>query len=297
MKKIYTIIITALCVLQASAQNVIGEEKYNDYRLERYADGTSKIFDKNNNWIHFYTEYRENEYTGESTIPYELQSYLPKTKGFSDYGAIFEARIHDQFGYSLVLNNNSVLIKTPSDFSYYISHFRIQKLNLRGVKESQQKVPDINDSVAYWAEADFQSHHGVTRNRYIPSLVTQCITTDIKSHISDFMETKRLLDTEIGIKGVNGNDLSIKRIPLKGGHWPIPGYYDTVTQRIYFLIQMETGSPRPYDFSALVYNLNNKEEIMYCLPTDTVVGLKSNDNVEEVYFKNGDYLKYSKLKY
>ena len=60
---------------------------------------------------------------------------------------------------------------------------------------------------------------------------------------------------------------------------------------------METGSPRPYDFSALVYNLNNKEEIMYCLPTDTVVGLKSNDNVEEVYFKNGDYIKYSKLKY
>ena len=33
MKKIYTIIITILCVLQASAQNVIGEEKYNDYRL------------------------------------------------------------------------------------------------------------------------------------------------------------------------------------------------------------------------------------------------------------------------
>ena len=89
MKKKYAILISVLCVLQASAQNVIGEEKYNDYRLERYSDGTSKIFDKNNNWIHFYTEYRENEYTGESTIPYELQSYLPKTKGFSDYGAIF----------------------------------------------------------------------------------------------------------------------------------------------------------------------------------------------------------------
>lgn len=293
MKKIYTIIITILCVLQAYAQNVIGEEKYNDYRLERYSDGTSKIFDKNNNWIHFYTEYRENEYTGESTIPYELQSYLPKTNGFSDYGAIFEARIHDQFGYSLDLNNNSVLIKTPNGFSYYISNFRIQKLNLRGVKESQQEVHD-ND---YWREIDFRTMHGVSRNKYIPSLVTQCITTDIKSHISDFMETERLLDTEIGIKGVNGNDLSRKSIPLKGGHWPIPGYYDAVTQRIYFLIQMETGSPRPYDFSALVYNLNNKEEIIYCLPTDTVVGLKSNDNVEEVYFKNGDYIKYSKLKY
>ena len=293
MKKIYTIIITILCVLQAYAQNVIGEEKYNDYRLERYSDGTSKIFDKNNNWIHFYTEYRENEYTGESTIPYELQSYLPKTNGFSDYGAIFEARIHDQFGYSLDLNNNSVLIKTPNGFSYYISNFRIQKLNLRGVKESQQEVHDYD----YWREIDFRTMHGVSRNKYIPSLVTQCITTDIKSHISDFMETERLLDTEIGIKGVNGNDLSRKSIPLKGGHWPIPGYYDAVTQRIYFLIQMETGSPRPYDFSALVYNLNNKEEIIYCLPTDTVVGLKSNDNVEEVYFKNGDYIKYSKLKY
>lgn len=293
MKKIYTIIITILCVLQAYAQNVIGEEKYNDYRLERYSDGTSKIFDKNNNWIHFYTEYRENEYTGESTIPYELQSYLPKTNGFSDYGAIFEARIHDQFGYSLDLNNNSVLIKTPNGFSYYISNFRIQKLNLRGVKESQQELHG-ND---FWRETDFLTQHGVSRNKYIPSLVTQCITTDIKSHISDFMETERLLDTEIGIKGVNGNDLSIKRITLKGGHWPIPGYYDAVTQRIYFLTQMETGSPRPYDFSALVYNLNNKEEIMYCLPTDTIVGLKSNDNVEEVYFKNGDYIKYSKLKY
>ena len=295
MKKTYTIIITFLCVLQASAQNVIGEEKYNDYRLERYSDGTSKIFDKNNNWIHFYTEYRENEYTGESTIPYELQSYLPKTNGFSDYGAIFEARIHDQFGYSLDLNNNSVLIKTPNGFSYYISNFRIQKQDLRGVKDQLPSVKEFSNE--YYDEADFRERNGVIKNKYIPSLVTQCITTDIKSHISDFMETKRLLDTEIGIKGVNGNDLSIKRIPLKGGHWPIPGYYDAVTQRIYFLIQMETGSPRPYDFSALVYNLNNKEEIMYCLPTDTVVGLKSNDNVEEVYFKNGDYIKYSKLKY
>ena len=295
MKKTYTIIITVLCVLQASAQNVIGEEKYNDYRLERYSDGTSKIFDKNNNWIHFYTEYRENEYTGESTIPYELQSYLPKTNGFSDYGAIFEARIHDQFGYSLDLNNNSVLIKTPNGFSYYISNFRIQKQDLRGVKDQLPSVKEFSNE--YYDEADFRERNGVIKNKYIPSLVTQCITTDIKSHISDFMETKRLLDTEIGIKGVNGNDLSIKRIPLKGGHWPIPGYYDAVTQRIYFLIQMETGSPRPYDFSALVYNLNNKEEIVYCLPTDTVVGLKSNDNVEEVYFKNGDYIKYSKLKY
>ena len=188
MKKIYTIIITILCVLQAYAQNVIGEEKYNDYRLERYSDGTSKIFDKNNNWIHFYTEYRENEYTGESTIPYELQSYLPKTNGFSDYGAIFEARIHDQFGYSLDLNNNSVLIKTPNGFSYYISNFRIQKLNLRGVKESQQELHG-ND---FWRETDFLTQHGVSRNKYIPSLVTQCITTDIKSHISDFKETERL---------------------------------------------------------------------------------------------------------
>ena len=301
MKKIYTIIITILCVLQAYAQNVIGEEKYNDYRLERYSDGTSKIFDKNNNWIHFYTEYRENEYTGESTIPYELQSYLPKTNGFSDYGAIFEARIHDQFGYSLDLNNNSVLIKTPNGFSYYISNFRIQKQDLRGVKDQLPSVKEFSDE--YYDEAYSRKINGVIKNKYIPSLVTQCITTDIKSHISDFMETKRLLDTKIGIKGVNGNDLSIKRIPLKGGRpmpggdWPIPGYYDAVTQRIYFLIQMETGSPRPYDFSALVYNLNNKEEIIYCLPTDTVVGLKSNDNVEEVYFKNGDYIKYSKLKY
>ena len=295
MKKTYTIIITFLCVLQASAQNVIGEEKYNDYRLERYSDGTSKIFDKNNNWIHFYTEYRKDEYTGESTTPYELQTYLPKNKGFSDYGVIFEAKIHDQFGYSLDLSNNSVLIKTPNSISYYINHFRIQKQNLRGVKNQLPSVKEFSND--YWNEVDFRDRHGVIKSKYIPSLVTKCITTDIKSHISDFMETKRLLDTEIGIKGVNGNDLPIKRITLKGGHWPIPGYYDTVTQRIYFLTQMKTGSPRPYDFSALVYNLNNKEEIMYCLPTDTIVGLKSNDNVEEVYFKNGDYLKYSKLKY
>ena len=293
MKKIYTIIITILCVLQASAQNVIGEEKYNDYRLERYSDGTSKIFDKNNNWIHFYTEYREDEYTGESTIPYELQTYLPKTNGFSDYGAIFEARIHDQFGYSLELNSNSVLIKTPNGFSYYISNFRIQKLNLRGVKESQQEVHD-ND---YWREIDFRTKHGVSRNKYIPSLVTQCITTDIKSHISDFMETERLLDTEIGIKGVNGNDLSLKNVHLKGVRFPPSGYYDPLTQRIYYFVHIEPGSPYPFDFSAFVDTSNKEESAYYCLPTDTIVGLKLNDNVEEVYFKNGDYIKYSKLKY
>jgi len=293
MKKTYTIIITFLCVLQAYAQNVIGEEKYNDYRLERYSDGTSKIFDKNNNWIHFYTEYRENEYTGESTIPYELQSYLPKTNGFSDYGAIFEARIHDQFGYSLDLNNNSVLIKTPNGFSYYISNFRIQKLNLRGVKESQQEVHD-ND---YWREYDFLEQHGVFRNKYIPSLVTQCITTDIKSHISDFMETQRLLDTEIGIKGVDGNNLSLKVVHLKGVRFPPSGYYDPLTQRIYYFVHIEPGSPYPFDFSAFVDTSNKEESAYYCLPTDTIVGLKSNDNVEEVYFKNGDYIKYSKLKY
>lgn len=294
MKKTYTIIITVLCVLQASAQNVIGEEKYNDYRLERYSDGTSKIFDKNNNWIHFYTEYRENEYTGESTIPYELQSYLPKTNGFSDYGAIFEARIHDQFGYSLELNSNSVLIKTPIGFSYYISNFRIQKQDLRGVKDQLPSVKEFSDE--YYDEADFRERNGVIKNKYIPSLVTQCITTDIKSHISDFMETKRLLNTEIGIKGVNGNDLSLKEVHLKGRGF-ISGYYDPLTQRIYYLTHIGPGSPYPFEFSAFVDTSNKEKSAYYCLPTDTIVGLKLNDNVEEVYFKNGDYIKYSKLKY
>ena len=280
---------------QAYAQNVIGEETYEDYRLERYSDGTSKIFDKNNNWIHFYTEYRENEYTGERTIPYELQTYLPKTNGFSDYGAIFEARIHDQFGYSLELNSNSVLIKTPSDLSYYISHFRIQKLNLRGVKESQQKLGIIDSG----NEQSCLARYGVSRNKYIPSLVTQCFITDIKTHISDFLGTVRIIDTKIGIKGVNGNNLSLKNVHLKGvrSPFPIPGYYDPLTQRIYYFVHIEPGSPYPFDFSAFVDTSNKEESAYYCLPTDTIVGLKSNDNVEEVYFKNGDYIKYSKLKY
>lgn len=77
MKRCYSFIITILCVLQASAQNVIGEETYEDYRLQRYSDGTSKIFDKDQNWIQFYTEYKKDRYTGEITNnPIEIQRFL-----------------------------------------------------------------------------------------------------------------------------------------------------------------------------------------------------------------------------
>lgn len=41
--------------------------KQREYSLVRYSDGTTTLFDENNNWMQFKTEYIKNEYTGEVT--------------------------------------------------------------------------------------------------------------------------------------------------------------------------------------------------------------------------------------
>ena len=95
--------------------NKVGEEKYKEYNIIRYSDGTSKMFNKNGNWIQFTTEYEVNTFTGETTNnPIKADSYINGNKNMN----IIAADICDKDNqYSISLSNDTVTLKTPVGLS------------------------------------------------------------------------------------------------------------------------------------------------------------------------------------
>lgn len=285
------------CLGSFGQTTVIEEESTNcdghRYRLVRYSDGNSRIYDETNNWIDFFTEYKKNEFTGESTIPYDIGSFLPNCEGFQYWPDIFAASINTSNEYGLQMENGRIILSTPLGYSYCINHFFI--------KHEPDPFKDKKGD-DYFREWDFMNEYKINRNGYIPRIILTCfIQKDVLSHIDELtLDAQKALGTNYYLIGSNGNKLEEKRYDFKGGiggMWGFKGWYDDSTQKVYFIYKLaKEGLPLPEDFVLQVYSGNGKEELVYCLPTDTIERIVSNENVEETYFTNGDYLKYSKLK-
>ena len=362
MKKTYTIIITFLCVLQAYAQNVIGEETYKNYLFVHYSNGMSRIIDKGNNWIQFVTEYETNSFTGEvSSIPIKAKEYIDNRRKMD----ISAAELRDSENrYSISLMGDTVTMTTPVGIS--IAASIVPQISLNGFYDKKQFK---NIATRLYSLGATISTHTINNemfvsiskstSNYIWYLDSRAIITNTKRDVGDFnfpskgfdseivilnsnrldeiysriyrmffnpsslvpyyssfagnrpssvmttisliMEYAELFGNEIIVKGPNENVLTKTdnyTLKLLNGKTYPGGYYDSYTKRMYY------PTIENYMFQGCSVSTGNTK--FSSITEDDIVWIKSqrsnvldhiiiNDNIGELYFNNGDYLKYSKL--
>ena len=306
----------------ANAQNnnevnqttIVSTQSYKEYRVERYSDETSKMFDKKGNWIHFFTEYEKNEYTGETTSnPVPLQKFLPNEgRWIAD---IFEADIKNDNGYGLQMKDGRILIKTSIGCSFCLEHFTV----------IHEPYPLMKEGEELEKEKAFMNNYGVNRNGYIPKIIMNLfVGGSIKTYLEDdvFSNASEVLKLNYYVKGVDGRPLERKEIlpvryfpeyyikilknnPNRVVYRIDNGYYEESTNRVYvpktedvyLLVSPKTGL-NVKSIKGLDVNSIRNEDIYFLdgFPPDTIKTLNCTDKVLEIRFNNGDYIKYSFLK-
>ena len=365
MKKICSIIFSVFCVLQVSAQNVIGEEKYKGYRLVHYSNGMSRIIEKGNNWIQFVTEYETNSFTGEkSSIPIKAKEYIDNRRKMD----ISAAELRDRENrYSISLMGDTLTMTTPIGISVIASI--VSQTSLSSFYDKKQSK---NIAKRLYSLGATVSTHTIRdnilvsiskpRSEFIWCLDSKAIMTNKKSDLGDLdfssigrefkykeivilngnrldeiysriyrmffdpnsigvicssfagdtpssvmttisliMEYAELLGNEIIVKGPNGNVLTKTdnyTLKLLNGETYPGGYYDSYTKQMYY------PTNENYMFQGCSISTGNTK--FSSITEDDIVWIKSqrsnvldhiiiNDNIGELYFNNGDYLKYSRL--
>lgn len=118
--------------------------------------------------------------------------------------------------------------------------------------------------------------------------------TNIKSCLSYYSDLNELVGSNYSVKGIDGNGLSKKdnmKYRKVDGSNVKGGYYDERNNRMYYPDEERVMQL----FSNSANEVSEGQVLVNCLPTDTIVKFRDNDNFGEIYFSNGDYLKYSKL--
>lgn len=361
MKKVLYLFFLLIGALPINAQNVINEENYKGYSLVSYSDGTSKIFDKSDNWIQFNTEYEVNSFTGEATNKSIAARYYIDEERIKK---VIAANIKDRSGYSISITNGGVVsIISPlgiscvsesetgmtfSDFLQVLTNKKksksfIEEIHKKGGLITSQnssdspyvqiKMPsgniwffDVSNVMGHQKLSDGQvgsKRRKLTRAiigepnpdkpifdygcnfRYVYSnqrdeisyMLPRILTgrNSIKAFMSYFSDLSELFGSNYVVKGINGNELvrkdNISYRKLNGKQIK-GGYFDESCNRMYYpndeyMMQL---------FSISASNTDNDAVLVNCLPTDTISNFVNNDKVGEIYFSNGDHLKFSKLR-
>ena len=235
------------------------------YLVINYSDGTTKIFDQSNNWIHFDTEYEMDLITDEKTDkPLKADAYWAK-------GAvknIIAAEIADEYG-RMSIKDGVAEYKTPYNLSL---------------------------SCKYKMNEEISNHIRFTFMYYIKD--------GVKKGLFDLSE---LTGNDVMVKGSNGNVLQKVHFPsekrMGNYYYGAPEYYDENTQKIYIdYYQWFEGKDFIIEQACSVSNGNTEVSDIYsddvifvrCLPSDTISRFVWTDKVCEIYYSNGDYLKYTK---
>ena len=293
MKKIILIIVAMMCVSMTHAHELstfeigaiippssdsvtIISEESKDYSWDRvgtwhyllvnYSDGTSKIFDQNNNWVHFETEYEIDLITDERTDkPLKLDVYW-KSNSVKN---VIAAEISDEYG----------------------------KMNVKtGVVEY---LTPYNLSISFMLNTN-ESFSNSIKNVFIWN------GSRDTSVLREFSKLSELSDNHITVKGPNGNTLSEMKVPyeriLSYSRWysgnGYDGYYDKTTRKTYRIdvrgvVKVDQACSITSQ-NTEVYNITDDVVFVPCIPTDTITRFVFTDKVCEIYYSNGDYIKYTK---
>ena len=120
-----------------------------------------------------------------------------------------------------------------------------------------------------------------------------------------FLMRKKLTYSIIGPNGNELEDMSYKKIKTLSGEEMQGKYYDESTRRMYYFDDIEKETPDGFYringayfgdiLQACTISGNDDTVFVKVLPSDTIARIVSSENVGEVYYSNGDYLKFSKL--
>lgn len=284
--------------IQTDSVTIISEESKdyfwsNDgtwhYLLVNYSNGTSKMFDQNNNWILFDTEYEMDLITDEKTDkPIKFDTYWNK----SAVKNVIAAEIEDENG-KMVIKDGAVEYTTPYNLSAtygVIMNERISNIIQYTLIHNGKHILSNNETIEI-------------------SLLEQfLILAGMSDNIIILEEGTRNQELAITIKGPNGNILKkMEKKPWQDNF----RYYDETTQRIYTLHfqyynnqsnKVYGGKKRFSIAQACSISQGNTEitdilsddvELIACLPADTINRFVWTDKVCEIYYSNGDYLKYT----
>lgn len=282
--------------IQTDSITIISEEisDYGYYRLINYSDGTSMLIVDGvrvkpgaYGWVRFDTKYEKNNFTGDMTDkPLPMGGYFTKENVFIDLDRGYEERykypikitsaeIKDSDGNFLILKNSVV-----SFFSSY---------GVICMVDATEELVDYVEDVFRNSRIYFSDENEKLSSR------------DFKL----FLMRKNLPYSIIGPSGNELEDMSYRKIKTLSGEEIQGKYYDETTHKMYYFDDIEKETPDGYYLingayygdilQACTISGNDNEVFVKVLPSDTIVRIVSSENVGEVYYSNGDYLKYSKL--
>ena len=265
------------------------ERKKEKYRIALYEDGTTKIEDKEGNWARFKTQYGVNEYTGErDTTPIKAETIMESESTRRNIELIAAKRVIPD-GYVWTYEDKKVSMKTPLGITF-------------------SKTVEGAKLTAWFDDWFYTSMFYRSYNKYFGD--TGWGTVNRKRN-------------EFIVTGPQGNVLTNMEniaFSILGGTYTKGGYYDPISHIMYYSFGRPKiiGNACPDGYIARVWPkqgvdidqtmkdalllYQNKDEqvpgvnLVFCIPSDQISRVEDKENVSEIYYANGDYLKISKLK-
>lgn len=306
---------------------IIGTDKCKyggmNYRREIYENGISVVIDEHDNWYNFKTEYQVNEFTGEKTDkPFPLESYVRSQYGRSDMPIL---KGYKKLGeYDLMIDGKLMGYKyKPLGITYWLEDkknytistwFWYNEHSINDIRTNIKKCVavigpnnnrlddfrnlkfkdisgeiitggyyDENTNIMYYEASNSPEfpfgYDGHIVRLYSPSGDVNKVLID---HINKMKILKLKIDSLTNIsKGISEkfnrtSAMNTQRLnELRGESAIINHEIDNLKEQ-----------------SVLVDNVT----AIYCIPSDEIVKVTENENTSEMQYKNGDYVKVSKLK-
>jgi len=294
------------------------------YNVYRNGDGTTKVEDNDGNWMLFKTEYVTNEYTGENTgNPVNGRIYC----GFDSSRRVklISACRRLPNGYILEVNKNRIKMSyEPLSITYNTMVQNItSKIWYEWISETNfdasfsnyfknSTITNMNGhSLLYCANLIFKTPGGgivyggyldtQTNTMYYPKDIVNkwgkfayCCPNGfaMKLHfIKDEKESLNEMDNVLSyIKKLKEEYASLVE-KSKDRKAQIRMTPQEKSMLKYEIEKKKSDIQKAADKE---YKYKNNCILVYGLPTDKIKEYKSNDNVSEIYYDNGDYLKLSK---
>lgn len=306
---------------------IIGKDKckYNgmNYRREIYDNGISVVIDEHNNWFSFKTEYQVDEFTGEKldkTIP--LLSYVNEAR--SKIVPIVKSHKTLNSKYDLIIEGKILALKfKPLGITYLFDNQKNYTIStwlwhnehsvnglIRDTKKCNQILGPQNKSLIDYTSLKFKDIAGeIISGGYYDvntNIMYYGANLDLKFPFDFNGYMVRLYSPDGDVNNIlmnhirKMNSLQLKIDSLNSIEKVIKEKKNrtSIADRKQ-LEQLEKEAGTVYEETnnykeqaALVENVT----AIYCIPSDEIVKVIENEKTSEIQYKNGDYVKISKLR-
>lgn len=306
---------------------IISRDKYKYggmiYRREIYENGISVVLDEHDNWYNFKTEYQVNEFTGEKTDnPFPLESYvgsqyrrtsIPILKGYKNIGE-YDVMIDGKLrGYKYKPLGISYWFEDKKNYTistwFWYNEHSINDIRTNAKKcvavigPNDERLNDFRNlkfkdvageiiTGGYYDEKTNFMYYGASINPEFPfgydghMVKLYSPSGDVNKALIDHINNMKIMQLKIDSltnisKGISEkfsrtSVMNTKRLnELRGESEEINNEINNLKERAVFVDNVTA---------------------IYCIPSDEIVKVTENENTSEVQYKNGDYVKVSKLK-